>query len=215
MFYFIYPSAPIYDGSFVRDGINVVAGVSGFVGRDEIYGRVYQKWGTQVNVKLGYNPVYLIERSLFIRPLVDVEPYLNLSGTLRWYSGDKTGTDVMPGIGVGLKVASHTRAVRIGADLHLSTFFGSSYFERVIYTDVMKAVMGFGYPEVLSIGMGIGGHGYRFGCRIFFCYYLADLSLHHGKYFASVSLIMDSRVLWYEYRLKVRRGHVSIGTFLK
>ncbi len=230
----VFPSLPIYEGAFVKEGLNLVVGISGFIGKDLYYEEdpwggysargTYFKTGLKADIKLGYNLGTWVSRLLHLSPPIDVELYLALSGRIGLYDGKGKECyydcyDLSYSMeahregagGMGLRLMFHTKTVRIGADLWELGLFSEPYFRDVVDGYFHSRILiGFGYPEILSVGFGGGASGYAGDPE--YTFYSISLSFNRRRYFISTTLYGPLR---YAYQVKVpKRLDISLGLVL-
>jgi len=178
---YITPTTPIYEGAFIREGLNLDIGISGFIGKDSEYGRTDFKKGLKADIRLGYN-LSTLTRSPF-------EPYINLGYQMYMYNDEIYRREYLS---IGLKMVSRSKTVRVGVDL------GGGYFTHHFYEDkgqfYTKLLIGFGYPEVISASLFLGFHSFETSCGWFGCgpdvdlYSAISLQYKHRNYFISATI---------------------------
>jgi len=261
---YVTPTTPIYEGAFVKEGLNLSVGISGFMGEDgkgdyfrkrEVVGldsvrvcetdpwgvgdchweyytkynwyevskdRTYFKKGLKADIRLGYNLSTLMRRIFYLEPFIDLEPYINLGYQMYMYNEicrtcysncmkeckdgciDSTyNAKIYRGEypSIGLKIVTHSENVRVGVDLNGGYFdhhlyaYGEPYFYA-------KLLIGFGYPEVISASLLLGGHSFETSCYQFFdsfgcgpdvdLYSAISLQYNYRNYFISATITIHN-----------------------
>lgn len=209
----LYLSTPVHDGAAVGEGLGAAVALSGFVGTDRVFSYSYDKnesvntsleyskRGLKADAKVGYNLSTLVNAIFSMRPFVNVMPYIAVAGEWGAYTSTLTscrldscsslsesGAHTSATGGVGIKLVSNTRTLRMGIDINGGSAGASHVGVGYAYA---RLLVGIGYPERLSIGLGTEGYVSGESCGASGCwpsesggYYTIALSAHHGIYFA-------------------------------